>query len=357
MRPQLSWLHFASNCPGPTSLPLFHAGRQHHVVRGIPWSGEPIADPSRFFYELGFTAWWQSHCPDLPPPTYRELGRFKGLEARSSSWEIRGPLRHSFRIVDLLYSLAYLLSTLSTELDGERTRWFCAESFWVELCRAYLSDDFADALQRNLGSTIYASFLSGGDLPTGWLIRPSVVAREAHWRLREYAAEKLTPWGHRLSPHASQAWLDKVLLSDWFTAHYPRFQPIEVVPLAVGSGMWARARDGQIRGSRDWLNDFTLCHELAHFTQPAGTFAHGPEFAGTLLRLLDQFCPDSAPWLRQGHGLVSMSVSTEADLEAKLATSGTYAEQEWPAAHVFQNQVIWSSSDPIGSTHVTTAVF
>jgi len=113
--------------------------------------------------------------------------------------------------------------------------------------------------------------------------------------------------------------------------------------------MHATVSQGEIRGARGWLSDFSLCHELAHFIQPAEALAHGPLFAATLLGLVEQFRPPAAAqWLTQGWSMAGMQVSSQAELQDALSHLGTQSERcrsahIFVAPKVFQSQPLWSA--------------
>jgi hypothetical protein len=294
------------------------AGRRNPSVRQIKVGFTPVADPSRFFYDLSLSPFWSNHCPSLPPPTWRERPTLKDLQLDAPKWEIKGPAFHSFHPADLLHQLSLLLT-----FPGR-----ASHSLWVALCRAFISEPFAEVLAFNLRDSLHP-WRAVQDLPPDWQAFSDPRAQEAHWRLLEYAGEKLSPWGLRLQLSQGQAWLDSVLSSPWMTSHYPHLSPIRLVPQPSGSGMWACLPEGEIRACRDWLSDGSLLHELSHFLQPAHSLPHGPEFAATLLRLTEQFRPvPVSAWLRQGYSLVGMQVTPKEELLSSLARSGTEQDQE-----------------------------
>ena len=197
------------------------------------------------------------------------------------------------------------------------------DSLWVAFCREVISENFADQLAFNLRAARAAVCSTPARiLPPSWYAYGNNASAEAHWRLRAYMGEKLSPWGSRLSLTQSQQWLDSVIGSKWLRSHYPHLGSIKLVASPLTNGMFARLREGEIHACHQWLSDHSLCHELAHFLQPTFTSPHGPEFATTLLLLQEQFRPaPAAAWLRQGYQAVGMPTLHESELQALLDSS------------------------------------
>lgn len=116
-------------------------------------------------------------------------------------------------------------------------------------------------------------------------------------RQRVYSAENTMPgiWGQSIPNNQLQAWVDAALDKRAIRSRWGA-RRIEVT---LGRG-GARARNKyEINLGKRSRNPFVICHELAHCLTPWDAAAHGPEFAGVELFLVQHLIgPEAARQLR-----------------------------------------------------------